>query len=67
MGLAYRFRGLVHYHYGKKHSGAQADMVLENEPRVLYLDRQAAGRESYWTWFEHLKHQSPSAVIQFLQ
>ena len=27
--LVYRFRGLVHYHHGKKHGGAQADVVLE--------------------------------------
>ena len=41
LGLAYSFRGLVHYHYGS----LQADMALEKELRVLHLDCQAAGRE----------------------
>jgi hypothetical protein len=31
------FRGLVHYHHGRKHGSVQADMVLEKELRVLYL------------------------------
>jgi hypothetical protein len=44
LGLAYCFRGLVHYH-GGKHSGMQAYTVLERELRVLYWDQQAAGRE----------------------
>ena len=39
LGLAYSFRGLVHYHHGSM----QADMVLEKELRVLHLDLQAAG------------------------
>jgi hypothetical protein len=43
LGLAYRFRGLVYYHHGRKHSGMQADMVLDKELKVLYLDSQAAG------------------------
>ena len=34
--LAYRLRGLVHYHHGGEHGSMQADMVLEKEPRVLY-------------------------------
>ena len=42
MGLAYSFRGLVHYHHGGKHGGVQADVVLEKEPRVLHFDLQAA-------------------------
>jgi len=42
MGLAYSFRGSVHYrHYGRQGS-IQADMVLEKELRVLHLDPQAA-------------------------
>ena len=40
--LAYSFRGLVHYHHGGKHGSVQADMMLEKELRVLYLDPQAA-------------------------
>ena len=37
LGLAYSFRGSVHYHHGGKHGRVQADMVLE-ELRVLLLD-----------------------------
>ena len=43
MGLASSFRGLVHCQYDRKHSGMQADMVLDKELKVLYLDSQAAG------------------------
>jgi hypothetical protein len=31
LGLAYSFRGLVHYHHSGKHGNVQADMVLEME------------------------------------
>ena len=41
--LAYRFRGLVHYHHGQGHGSIQTDMVLVKELRVLHLDPQAAG------------------------
>ena len=41
LGLAYGFRGLVHYHRGRKHGSIQADMVLEVR-RVLHLDPKAA-------------------------
>ena len=44
MGLAYSFRGSVHYHHGKKHGSQQADMVLEKELRVLHFDPKAARR-----------------------
>ena len=40
IGSGLRFRGLVHYHHGRKHGSMQADMVLE-EPRVQHLDPQA--------------------------
>jgi hypothetical protein len=43
LGLAYSFRGLVHYHHCVKHISTQADMVLEKELRVLHLALQAAG------------------------
>jgi hypothetical protein len=39
LGLVYRFRGLVHYHHGRKHGRVQADMVLEKELRILHLGR----------------------------
>jgi hypothetical protein len=38
LGLAYWFRGLVHHHHGGKHGSAQAELVLEEELRVLHLD-----------------------------
>jgi hypothetical protein len=38
LGLACPFRGSVQYHRGEKHGSAQADMVLEKELIVLYLD-----------------------------
>jgi hypothetical protein len=41
LGLAYSFRGSVHYHHGRKHGNLQADMVLE-ELRALYIDLNAA-------------------------
>ena len=38
MGLAYRFRGSVHYH-GRKHGTVKVDMVLE-EQRILKASRR---------------------------
>ena len=43
LGLAYSFRGVVHYHQGGKHGSMQVDMVLEKKLRVLDLDPQATG------------------------
>jgi hypothetical protein len=34
LGLAYSFRGLLHYHHGGEHGRVQAGTELE-EPRVL--------------------------------
>jgi hypothetical protein len=34
--LAYRLRGSVHYHHGRKHSSIQSSMVLK-ELRLLHL------------------------------
>jgi hypothetical protein len=42
LGLAYSFKGSVHYPHGGKHGSLQTDMALE-ELRVLHLDLQAAG------------------------
>jgi hypothetical protein len=53
LGLAYRFRGLVHYHYGWKHGGTNVDMVLEKELRVLHEDWQAVN------WIELLRPSDP--------
>jgi hypothetical protein len=33
-GAGLQFRGLVHYHQGRKHINMQADIVLEEEQRV---------------------------------
>ena len=46
LGLADSFRDLVHYHQGEKHGSTQADLVLEEELRVLHLDTKAAGKDS---------------------
>ena len=50
MGLACSFRGLVHYHHGRKHGRIQTDMVLEKELRVLHLDLKAVegAGEPHW-------------------
>ena len=55
LGLAYRFRGSVHYHHSRKHSSIQADMVLE-ELRVLHLYlKEAKSRLSSGSQEEGLK------------
>jgi hypothetical protein len=45
LGLAYSFRGLVHYH-DRKHGSVQAGMVLEKELRVPHLNPQGAEGDS---------------------
>jgi hypothetical protein len=40
LGLAYSFRGSVHFHHGRN----QANMVLEQELRILHLDLKAPRR-----------------------
>jgi len=42
LGLAYSFRGSVHYQHDRKHGGMQADVMPEKELRVLHPDPQAA-------------------------
>ena len=37
LGLAYSFRGSVHYRHGGKHGSVRADTVLEKKLRVLHL------------------------------
>ena len=66
MGLAYRFRCLVHYHHGGKHDGEQADVVQE-KLRVLQLDprQQEDSMTLGLTWA--LKPQSPPSVTHLLQ
>jgi hypothetical protein len=36
IGAGLQFRGLVYYHHGGKPGSMKADMVLENELRVLH-------------------------------
>ena len=43
MGLAYSFRGLIHYCHGGKLDSLQVDVVLEKELGELHLDLQATG------------------------
>jgi hypothetical protein len=45
IGAGYSFRGLVHNHYGRKHSIVQAHKLLE-KLRVLGLDPQGAEEEA---------------------
>ena len=54
--LAYSFRGLLHYHHGRKPS-MQADKVLEKELRVLHLDLQAAGERLRHTGQTYMRPQ----------
>jgi hypothetical protein len=55
LGLAYSFRGSVHYHHGGKHGSLQAAMVLEEELRVLHLGLKAA-RKRVWITLARLEH-----------
>ena len=48
--LAYSFRGLVHCHHGKKHDSMQADMMLENELKILYFYPQAGEIDCVSHW-----------------
>jgi hypothetical protein len=47
LGLAYSFRGSVHYLHGWKHSSLQADEVLAKEMRGLHLDLKVARRRLF--------------------
>jgi hypothetical protein len=47
LGLAYSFRGSVHYHHGRKYGSVQADIVLELL-KVLHLDQKATGDCHLW-------------------
>ena len=60
LGFAYNFRSLDHYCHGGEYGIMQADMVLENEVRVLHLDPQAAerGSETHWVYLEQMRSQS---------
>ena len=75
MGLAYRFRESVHYHHGRKHGSIQAGMVLEREPRGLYLHPKAPGGDClqqaikrrlsllHWEELEHKETSKPTYTV----
>jgi hypothetical protein len=65
--LAYSFRGLIPYHDGGDHDTTQADMVLEEKPRILHLDLKAdiyrqtgGGSLQHWVELKHRNPQTPS-------
>jgi hypothetical protein len=60
LGVAYSFRGSVHYCHDKKHGGRQADKGQEKELRVLHLDPQAAIGD-YMLYCAYLKHKRPQS------
>jgi hypothetical protein len=53
LGLAYRFRGSVHYHQGRKHGSIQAGMLEELEG--LHLVQKANRRLEFRTLITHIK------------
>jgi hypothetical protein len=57
--MAYRFKGLIHYHHGGKHGSIQADMVLKEKLRVLHLDLKAARRRLMLPQWVELEHEEP--------
>jgi hypothetical protein len=42
MGLAYRFRGYVHYHQGGNMAASRQAWLVQKELRVLHLHLKAA-------------------------
>jgi hypothetical protein len=70
LGLAYSFRGSVHYHYGRKYNSIQVDAVLEKEPRVLHPDPKAVKKRlslPHWVEREHSISRPTPTVRHFLQ
>jgi len=60
LGLAYSFRGSVHYPPGRRHGSIQADMVQE-ELGVLHLDPQVAGEDCLFHIKWSLSTRSPQS------
>ena len=58
MGFTYSFKGLVHYHHGRKHGGMQTDMGNGKVAEILSPNLQAAGKRSHWA-FENIKGHLP--------
>jgi hypothetical protein len=65
LGLAYRFKGPVHYNHGGKNGSIHADMVLKKELRVLHLDLKIPRRRlsSSGSQEEALKARSHSDTL----
>jgi hypothetical protein len=67
LGLAYRFRGSVHYHYGRKHGSVQAGIAVE-EPESSTSCTE--GRQEKTTLFQtarrRISRPTPT-VTHFLQ
>jgi len=66
LGLAYSFKGLVHYHHSRNHGTRQTDMVLEKEQRVLHLDPKAIRRDYLQSSWERVLNPM-TIVTHFLQ
>lgn len=43
--MAYRFRGLVHCHYDRKHGVMHADMFMEKDVIILHFEPLSAEEE----------------------
>ena len=41
LGLAYSYRGSVHYYHGRKRGSIQSDIVLKKELGIQHLDPKA--------------------------
>ena len=76
MGLAYSFRGSIHYRHGGNIGSIQVvDMVLEKELRVLHDNMKAARRRLssvgfqeetgilHWVELKPRRHQSPRSHL----
>jgi hypothetical protein len=66
--LAYSFRGLVHYHHGRKHGSMQANILLGKELRVLHLDPKATEGDWIpdWAELEHSETSNPTPTVTHL-
>jgi hypothetical protein len=69
LGLAYRFRGFIHYHHGcvhaRQHAGKyDSGEVAESSTSGLAGNRE---RESHRAWFQLLKSQSLLPMTHLLQ
>jgi hypothetical protein len=67
LGLAYRFRGSVHYHQGRKHGSIQADLVLEKELGVVHLVPKANRRRLAFRQLGGGSLKAHPYMIHFLQ